>query len=101
MPDKHGYPTSKEIAKLKKHAGAIGAECAELDTDKLLNLLRDIWRYPDFIKENGRHLELHTGGWSGNEEIIGALQESMFWLTAWRKSERGGHYYFELPAERS
>lgn len=40
-------------------------------------------------------LELHTGGWSENEEIIEELQKNLFWLFCWQKSERGGHYYFE------
>lgn len=42
-------------------------------------------------------LELHTGGWSGNEEIIKALQgNKLFWLMWWQKTERGGHYTFEI-----
>jgi hypothetical protein len=49
------------------------------------------------VEHDGRKLELHTGGWSGNEEIISVLQNSMFWVMYWQKSERGGHYYFELP----
>lgn len=46
-------------------------------------------------------MELHTGGWSENEEVIHFMEQSMFWRVFWWKSERGGHYYFkdikELP----
>ncbi len=42
-------------------------------------------------------LELHTGGWSANEEIINTLQDNkLFWLMWWWKTERGGYYTFEI-----
>jgi len=41
-------------------------------------------------------LKLITGGWSGNEEIITALAQTMFWSLFWEKSERGGLYVFEV-----
>ena len=42
-------------------------------------------------------LRLHTLGWSGNEEIIGALKENMmFWQLTWEESKRGGHYKFDI-----
>ena len=58
------------------------------------------WGFKLHKKYKGkRKLELHTGGWSGNEETITAIKSNM-WLThfqmryvMWRT---GGHYYFEL-----
>jgi hypothetical protein len=39
-----------------------------------------------------------TGGWSGNEEIIGAMQDNFIcWTQCWKNHSRGGHYIFELP----
>jgi len=39
--------------------------------------------------------ELHTGGWSGNEEIIRAMQDNrVWWGMFWESSRRGGHYEF-------
>lgn len=46
-------------------------------------------------KNNRFYLELHTGGWLENEEIIEELIQSFFWVLFWQKSERGGHYYFK------
>jgi len=43
-------------------------------------------------------LELHTGGWSGNEDIIEALKKSYFWIFYWEKSVKGGHYYFTISS---
>jgi hypothetical protein len=78
------------------------------DAHNLVKRLRDMWEYKNYFIENWGldriHkkkpvllLELHTGGWSGNEDIIEALQRhKLFWLMWWCKEERGGHYYFEI-----
>ena len=78
------------------------------DAHNLVNRLRDMWQYNDYFIENWGldhihnerpvlMLELHTGGWSGNEDIIEALQKhKLFWMMWWWKTERGGHYYFEV-----
>jgi hypothetical protein len=67
-----------------------------------------MWEYKNYFIENWGidhihkerpvlMLELHTGGWSGNEDIIEALQNhKLFWMMWWWKTERGGHYYFEV-----
>jgi hypothetical protein len=45
-------------------------------------------------------MELKTGGWSGNEDIINALQQNVvFWTKYWRTSKRGGFYAFWADEE--
>lgn len=75
------------------------------DAHNLFNRLRDMWTYDTYFREKwsvndrGRPvllLELHTGGWSGNEEIVSELKQNLFWGLWWYKHERGGHYYFEV-----
>lgn len=39
-------------------------------------------------------LELTTGGWSDNEEIINELADTWFWSLWWQESKRGGYYKF-------
>lgn len=39
-------------------------------------------------------LELITGGWSENEEIIDILCDKMFWSLWWQESKKGGYYKF-------
>jgi len=64
----------------------------------IVDLIYEDWMYYGTIwqdREKGI-LELATGGWSGNESIIAALQENlMFWGMYWMESKRGGYYRFE------
>ncbi len=67
----------------------------------LLDFIEQEWRYSEnYYKLSGKRvlrLELHTAGWSGNEDIIVSLRNTpMFWLFYWQKSVRGGHYYFKI-----
>lgn len=49
----------------------------------------------DIESKNGiTVLELTTGGWSENEEIINILCDKMFWFLWWQESKRGGYYKF-------
>jgi hypothetical protein len=46
-------------------------------------------------------LELHTYGWSGNEQLVYVLEhgKSLFFAMFHTKWERGGHYYFKVRHE--
>lgn len=96
MTDDNGYPTDEDLATLRTLADGI------LDTgfDPLLEHLKAIWWHSGVLiswnSETG-NLELHTGGWSGNEDIMVVLRETFFWAYAWQRIERGGHYYLEVP----
>lgn len=94
MPDQEGYPTSEELVKVKNY------DPLKDDINDFLDFLESIWWMSDWgFKLTGKRvlrLELHTGGWSGNEEIIEELQSTMFFMLWWRKSLRGGHYYFRI-----
>lgn len=88
--DQDGYPTEEALKFIEEY---------DIDKDGpegLISFIREVWYLPDwgFIRD-GDSLELHTAGWSGNESIIKALQESWFWVVCWESSRRGGHYYFD------
>ena len=93
MPDKNGYPTEKELKKIREWKSTD-------DSMGLLRFIEDLWFYPDrFILKGKRVLRLYlsTGGWSGNESIMNALKNnSIFWMCYWQKSMRGGHYWFKF-----
>jgi hypothetical protein len=89
--DYEGYPEEKELNRIKKWNTVD-------DPFGLVKYVQERWVYRkwgfSFNSEDGA-LELHTGGWSGNEDLIIALEQNyMFWGSYWMKSERGGHYYF-------
>lgn len=70
----------------------------ENDVMILVKLICDIWHWEDYAVLKGKKLELHTGGWSGNESIITALMRNKtFWNMCWQKSVTGGHYFFKIP----
>ena len=87
------YPTEEELKTIETWDYTKGVKT-------LLDFIEHIWHWPEFgFKLKGKKvlkLELHTGGWSGNEEIIQALHESMFWALYWEKTRRGGHFYFTI-----
>ena len=85
------YPTDEQLGLIKAYDLKDGPI-------SLIKMLREIWHWPDYFRYADGFLELHTGGWSGNEDIIEALESTtMFWMLYWLKSERGGHYYFWIP----
>ncbi len=93
--DKHGYPSDEDIERIHQwqfqEPGSFAA---------LMNFVQACWNYSDWgFKEDGRRYSLSTGGWSGNEEVIGAMKTNMgmFWGICWQSSKRGGHYEFEIP----
>lgn len=88
------YPTDFELKKIEKwpHDKFI----------KLMDYIETLWAYNEwgFRRFHGaatQYFALSTAGWSGNEEIIGALQSNgMFWSLCWESSRRGGHYLFKV-----
>lgn len=95
------YPSCESLSMIEKWDFADGKGVLSL-----MEFLEGEWWNPEwgFIRKGKDvvHLELHTGGWSGNEEIMGALQKnSWFFFLYWEDSRRGGHYRFRIPLKRS
>ena len=117
-----GIRASKEAIDVLKENDLLGDD--GYPTDDALQIIR-IWHWSDpkgwfsFIKSiwymyswgwhegEAEHeynkddkvwrLSISTGGWSGNESIIQAMQDNiMMWHLNWVSSRRGGHYVFEL-----
>lgn len=96
--DENRYPTPEYLEYIEKYN-----PIKRGGYDELLNSLSETWMYKDWgfirkrpIKEKFT-LILHTGGWSGNEEIIGALQNNIYVWYYWKMKKAGGHYWFSLP----
>jgi hypothetical protein len=88
--DPQGYPDEAELKKI--------SEWPVIDAKAMMAFVKERWRYADWgWKQRGRVYELHTVGWSGNEDLIGAMIDNLlFHAMCWQSSKRGGHYVFEL-----
>jgi len=87
------YPTNDELEKIKKWDFGL---FEEENIREFVEYIQELWHYPNYAVFSGKTLILHTIGWSGNEDIIRVLQETLFWKLFLEKSVRGGHYYFKL-----
>jgi len=90
------YPSESDLGKITRWTGTL---------QELITFVQSIWWYDPPVLRKGRSsfdrklvfkLEVSTWGWSGNEDIMGELQSTMFWIVCWRLSKRGGHYEFEI-----
>jgi len=88
------YPTEQELEKIEKwpHNNFIG----------LMNFICGIWEFGEWgwsekkLKDAIKY-DISTGGWSGNEDIIRALEQNhLFWAMCWVQSRKGGHYIFHV-----
>ena len=87
--DKDGYPTEETLDRI--------AKCESIEDT--LQLMVESWDmvYGSYdIKKDGRHT-FATGGWSGNESVMGAaMRNFVFWSWTWVSSHRGGKYQFKM-----
>ena len=101
MLDKDGYPTNECLEIIKKWHFS--------DAEGWFKFIKKYWRHSSFgwIEEDGlygfdKKMFVHryyisTGGWSGNESIIIAMEQNVcMWNVVWFQSQRGGHYIFEI-----
>ena len=102
--DDHGYPTDASLAAVAElpldfHGApqfvrrelAMCAEvcCASYDESKTVN------RFGDTVIE----AHFSTGGWSGAESLMGAIEGRIDTGYSMQQWNRGGHYIFEFPQE--
>jgi hypothetical protein len=103
--DADGYPTEATLKRIK--TWPMDSRDAPYD---LLVFVQRAWNWPEWgitidarrrrwlhpKVEPTRRWHVSTGGWSGNEDIIRALEANwMFWALSWQSTTRGGHYIFE------
>jgi len=93
------YPTDEEIKELVDLANKFDGVQATIDcleeiyntTYGTLNIEKD--------ENDDTVIQLSTGGWSGNEQIVGELQKTFFWARFWEAHYRGGHYKLTVEKE--
>lgn len=94
--DDDNYPTEEYLKFLKDYT-------TELPIMDVVNIICDNWVYNSYKlyrKYNGFiKLELHTSGWSGNEEVIREIINNSYlshFNMQYYKWYTGGHYYFKI-----
>lgn len=97
------YPTEEDLKFIREF------KALERPVMELVEYIERIWHYGDWgfkLLKHGQEdilgkptwrLELHTGGWSGNESIIETLMQTDWWKLCWERQSRGGHYLVEIP----
>lgn len=103
--DAVGYPTERTLRAIRRWPINQPSDAGDL-----LAFVQRAWRYPDYFLRSARRTREWTGstlrwtwsvstcGWSGNEDLIAAMEQNrMFWALAWKSSRRGGHYTFRTP----
>lgn len=97
--DYTGYPDEESLKQIKEW------DVLAKGVEGLLDLIKDNTNWSDRqIELSGKNViryVYHTGGWSGNEDVIEAMRRNfLFWSISWWKSTRGGHYYFKIKKKQ-
>ena len=99
--DEDGYPTEEALEKIENWSYN--------DPVGWFKFIENIWHLKEYCwdekdvphpwEENTivHQYLISTAGWSGNEDIIRAMQENnILWNIHWLQTRRGGHYIFDL-----
>jgi hypothetical protein len=103
--DADGYPTEETLEFIATHT-----EIAEV-----LDFVKAAWHWPTFATHGLReaeaallhmdladpemkYLRLATGGWSGNESLVAAMERNrLLGVLCWQLSARGGLHIYAYP----
>jgi hypothetical protein len=106
LHDEDGYPTQEALDYIKNWSidynnGEVkmGKHFGKANYNELIDYIKSIWTYKDAIEYENGLLEIHTYGWSGNEDIIHELKNTDMWDFKFRCQQTGGHYYFKVTDE--
>lgn len=110
--DDDGYPTEETLDYIAKWQVKYTDDSTDNEIRQqyfdLFEGIKSIWWYaswgwtemiePSLYRENEKSRQYHisTGGWSGNESIIRAMESNSWIHCTWVQSRRGGHYIYEL-----
>lgn len=89
------YPDSAELTAIKKWK-PVGHWVGSTPWLPILELCDQAWNHDmGKVVRNGTEVTFITGGWSGNEDIIGALGDNLSaYSLLWLESHRGGKHIF-------
>ena len=87
--DDDGYPTEDALTVIELWPYD--------DSAGWFDFIKDTWHFANWgWHKVDSEYHISTGGWSGNESIIHAMEQNrMLMGCTWVQSRRGGHYIFE------
>lgn len=98
----NGYPTEIELQRIEHWFDETPTDWNE-SLLELITYVRERWNYRDWgwheatDKDGTHYYTISTGGWSGNEDLIGSLQKCwVFWQLMFEAHRAGGHYILKL-----
>jgi hypothetical protein len=102
--DASGYPSEDTLHTIRTWPADDAASCLEYvrrawsDYGSVRDTL-SIGERSVLGADRGRFLRFATGGWSGNEDLIGALDANVaVSARTWRMTARGGVHIYEVPS---
>jgi hypothetical protein len=110
--DSDGYPTQETLDYIENWRWTDVGKIAEFK--ELFDGIEKIWYTSNWgwREEESPHeifasrlvmrYYISTGGWSGNESIIHAMENNIWiWPCTWVESRRGGHHILERPLDNA
>lgn len=94
-----GYPTPESLAELRAQAdGALTWQDQVAVCECVCEALKatGYGTVRKLADDDGLTYHLVTGGWSGCEDIIDAIDGTLLWATCWESSHRGGLHVLKV-----
>lgn len=89
--DKDGYPSMLSLRRIQRFS------LVAYPLPAFLALVRANWWMDCGWEHRGKTLWMSTGGWSGNEDVIDAMDRNLlFWPLSFDTHWTGGHFKFKL-----
>lgn len=105
--DDNGYPTEESLRALREWQPPVGTGSRDPYTEGAVQVLDAVAAYFNgcgYGRATKRSIQgrtvwrFATGGWSGCEEVLGALPALVYAL-AWRSTHRGGLHVYGLEVQ--
>lgn len=103
------YPSDEDLLQIEQWECAWDASGKHPYFAPFFELLKSHWWMPDWGwreydgSDDGDPVHVYhisTGGWSGNESLLGAMQRNFIvWSLTFNTHRRGGHYEFWIPIQ--
>lgn len=100
--DGYTYPTEAQEDVIRRWGMEDGRPATPETWASLLDYVKSLWWNPnwgwsEFDDGNERHYIVSTGGWSGNEGLVSALESNpLFGTFCFEANYRGGHYHWRV-----